>query len=93
MTSLIGKVLEKSLLETVFSELEALQNLLQKGFTKGTSATIAALLFTEATAEARDTKSPLYVACIDPSKAFDVVWHKSLLGSCTILDWLEPIGT
>ena len=39
----------------------------------------AALLFTEAIAEARDTRSPLYTACIDASKAFDVVWHKSLL--------------
>ena len=79
ITSLIGKVLEKYLLDTAFSELEALQNPLQKGFTKGTSATVAALLFTEAIAEARDTRSPLYTACIDASKAFDVVWHKSLL--------------
>ena len=79
ITSLIGKVLEKYLLESAFSEFEALQNPLQKGFTKGTSATVAALLFTEAIAEARDTKTPLYAACIDASKAFDVVWHKSLL--------------
>ena len=76
ITSLIGKVLEKYLLESAFSEFEALQNPLQKGFTKGTSATVAALLFTEAIAEARDTKTPLYAACIDASKAFDVVWHK-----------------
>ena len=32
-----------------------------------------------AIAEARDTRSPLYTVCIDASKAFDVVWHKSLL--------------
>ena len=79
ITNLIGKVLEKYLLETAFPELEALQNPLRKGFTKGTSAAIAALLFIEAIAEARDTKSPLCVACIDASKAFGVVWHNSLL--------------
>ena len=89
ITSLIGKVLEKYLLESAFSEFEALQNPLQKGFTKGTSATVAALLFTEAIAEARDTKTPLYAACIDASKAFDVVWHKSLLRKLykSRLDW------
>ena len=72
-------MLEKYLLKTAFSELEALQNPLQKDFTKATSATIAAQMFTEAIAEARDTKSPLYAACIVASKAFDIVWHKSLL--------------
>ena len=30
-------------------------------------------------AEARDTKTTLYAACIDASKAFDVVWHNSML--------------
>ena len=73
ITSLIGKVLEKYLLDTAFAELEALQNPLQKGFTKGTSATVAALLFTESIAEANDTNTPLYTACIDATKAFDVV--------------------
>ena len=72
-------MLEKYLLGSAFSEFEALKNPLQKGFTKGTSATVAALLFTGAIAEARDTKTPLYAVCIDASKAFDVVWHKSLL--------------
>ena len=70
---------EKYQLESAFSEFETLQNPLQEGFTKGTSATVAALLFTEAIAEARDTKTQLYAACIDASKAFDVVRHKSLL--------------
>ena len=36
-------------------------------------------MFTEAIAEARDTKTALYAACIDVSKAFDVVWHNSVL--------------
>ena len=79
ITSLIGKVLEKYLLDTAFAELEALQNPLLKGFTKGTLATVAALLFTQAIAEAKDTYTALYTACIDATKVFEVVWHKSLL--------------
>ena len=79
ITSIIGKVLEKYLLDTAFAELEALQNPLLKGFTKGTLATVAALLFTQAIAEASDTYTPLYTACIDATKVFEVVWHKSLL--------------
>ena len=79
ITSLIGKVLEKYILQTAFAEIERKQNPLQKGFTKGTSATTAALMFTEALAEAKDTKTTLYAACIDASKAFDVVWHHSML--------------
>ena len=37
------------------------------------------MLFTEAIAEARDTKTTLYAACIDASMAYDVVWHNSML--------------
>ena len=40
---------------------------------------MATLMFTEAIAEARDTKTTPYAACIDASKAFDVVWHNSML--------------
>ena len=77
--SLIGKILEKYILQTAIAEIEHGQNPLQKGFTKGTSATWAALMFTEAIAEARDTKTTLYAAYIDASKANDVVWHNSTL--------------
>ena len=57
----------------MFVELEALQNSLQKGFIKGTSVIVAALLLTDATADSRDNKQPLYAACTDASKAFDMV--------------------
>ena len=73
-------ILERYLLQSASSEIEALQNPLQMGFTKRTSATVAALLFTEAIAIVRDTKTPLYAACIDASKTLDVGLHKSLLG-------------
>jgi hypothetical protein len=37
------------------------------------------VLLTEAIAEANDNKESLYVAYLDTQKAFDVVWHASLL--------------
>ena len=77
--SLIGKILEKYILQTAFAKIESGQNPPQKGFAKGKSATTAALMFTEALAEARDTKPTLNTACIDASNAFDVVWHNSML--------------
>ena len=79
ITSLIGKILEMYILQTAFVKIESGQNPLQKGFTKGTYAMTSALMFTEALAEAGDTKTTLYTACIDASKAFDVVWHNSML--------------
>jgi hypothetical protein len=49
------------------------------GFTKGVPPTNAGLLLTEAIAETLDDNFPLYFVFIDASKAFDVVWHPSLL--------------
>ena len=60
ITSLIGKILEKYILQTAFAEIEHGQNPLQKGFTKDTSATMAALMFIEAIAEARQHCMLLY---------------------------------
>ena len=56
ITSLIGKILEKYILQTAIAEIENGQNPPQKAFTKDTSATMAALMFTEAIAEACDTR-------------------------------------
>ena len=56
-----------------------MQNSLQRGFTKGTSPLYTALLLTEAIAESKDLKQPLFSAFLDASKAFDVVWHNSML--------------
>ena len=54
------------------------QSELQFGFTKSRNPVMAALVLTEAIAEARDQDTPLYVATLDASKAFDVVDHTSL---------------
>ena len=59
--------------------LDTQQSRLQRGFTKNVPPTNAGLIFTEMIAEAEDEKYPLYAVFIDASKAFDVVWHASLL--------------
>ncbi|KAK3085377.1 hypothetical protein FSP39_002384 [Pinctada imbricata] len=75
----IGKIFEKIHLDSVRHNIETHQNALQRGFTKGTSPGLAALLLTEAIAEAKDLKKMLYATFLDASKAFDVVWHDSML--------------
>jgi hypothetical protein len=55
------------------------QNLMQRGFTEHCSSTNAAFILTEAIAEAKDNKHPLYVTYMDASKAFDIVWHNTML--------------
>ena len=83
ITSVIGKILEKYILQTAFAKIESGQNPLQKGFTKGTSATTAALMFTEALAEARDTKQPC---------TLHVLMHqRPLMSSGTILCYVNSI--
>ena len=79
VASIIGKVFERLHLHSVEDQLSRDQSKLQRGFTKGTSPLYAALILTEAIAEAQDIKHPLYAAFLDASKAFDVVWHNSML--------------
>ena len=45
------------------------------------SSANAALLITEAIAEEKDNKQPLFLQFLDARKAFDVVWHTGLLCS------------
>jgi hypothetical protein len=54
------------------------QNPMQRGFTEKASSINTAFIMSEAIAEATDQKTPLYIAMMDASKAFDVVWHTSL---------------
>ena len=77
--SVIGKLFEKLLQNKISNILDMKQSKLQRGFTKNVPPTNAGLIFTEMIAEAEDEKYPLYAVFIDASKAFDVVWHASLL--------------
>lgn len=79
VTSAIGKILEKLHLNRNKKNISEHQSCLQRGFTEGVSPTVAGLILTELHTEARETKSPLYIAFIDAKNAFDVVWHNGLL--------------
>ena len=75
----INKILEKILLNPLKDILAPSLNTLQRGFTPRTSSTNAALLLSEAIAEAGDNKEPLYTLYLDASKAFNVVYHNGML--------------
>ena len=80
-------------LNAIIDQVEELQSNLQIGFTKGTSPLYAALLLTESIAEAQDRRIHLYAAFLDASKAFDVMWHNSMLKKLNDLglrgvDWI-----
>ena len=79
LTSLVGKLLEKIMIKPTKSIFAPQQNRLQRGFTDHASSINTALILTETIAEAFDAKKPMYVTMMDASKAFDVVWHTSLL--------------
>ena len=78
VASIFGKIFEKLLL-TRLQNMNSNQSGLQFGFTKHYSPSMAALLVSEATIEAKSTNSPLFLATLDSQKAFDVVNHEILL--------------
>ena len=77
ITPVLSKLMEHVILSR-FS-YHQLQSPLQYGFTKGLSPTMAILAVTEAISDAVDRHTPLYIAALDVKKAFDVVYHPSLL--------------
>lgn len=79
VSSIVGKIFEKLHLGMNVDTHNTRLNKPQNGFTKGMSPHWAALLLTESIAECTNRKEPLYAAFLDTSKAFDVVWHKSML--------------
>jgi hypothetical protein len=79
VSSVIGKLFEKVILHKISPLLKESQNPLQRGFSKDVAPTNASLLLTETIAESLDNNVSLYAAYIDASKAFDVVWHESML--------------
>ena len=78
VTSVFGKLFE-ILLRTRMTDLNHNQSDLQYGFTKGLTPTMASLILSEAEADAKMRKQPLYIATLDTQKAFDVVDHTILL--------------
>ena len=76
---IIYKIIELIIRERTCAITDKIQNQMQRGFTKNTSPSNADLLLTEAIAESKHTKQPLFVTLLDVKTAFDVVWHDSLL--------------
>jgi hypothetical protein len=81
---MLGKILEKIIVKPTKNILVTKLSNLQRGFCDSSSSINTALLISEAIAEAKDSNIPLYIAFLDASKAFDVVWHRSML--CRIHD-------
>ena len=79
ITSIVGKIIEKHLLQHIRSKLDPVQSRSQFGFTRGNSPTCAALIITELMAEANASKRELHITFMDTSKALDVVDHKGML--------------
>ena len=77
--SILGKVLERILLNRTKDRIELHQSTLQRGFTSGSSAINASLIISEAQNEAKENSTPLKLVTLDACKAFDVVWQDSLL--------------
>ena len=73
---ILGKVLEIVCMKTGYGKLP--NNKLQFGFTDDRAPTMASLIVTEAKADARVNKTPLFGAPLDGKKAFDVVNHTIL---------------
>ena len=79
VTSTIGKLFEKVLVSPTKSILVNKLNRLQRGFCSQSSSINTAFIISEAAAEAKDCKQPLFTTYLDASKAFDVVYHASML--------------
>jgi hypothetical protein len=78
VTNPIGKLIEKLHLCRNTKNICKTQSALQKGFTRGESPTIAALIVTELFTEAIENKKSIFIALTDAQKAFDIVWHDGL---------------
>jgi len=78
VTNPIGKLIEKLHLCRNTQNICKTQSALQKGFTRGESPTIAALIVTELFTEAIENNKSIFIALTDAQKAFDIVWHDGL---------------
>lgn len=91
VTPIIGKILEKVIVKPTKQILRERLNTLQRGFCDNSSSINAALMVSEAIAEAQDNRQPLYTALLDASKAFDVVWHEGMLARIAELNIDGPL--
>ena len=90
ITSIMGKVLEHIIQHRLRNQIEHKQSKQQRGFTKGSSSTNAALILTEAIAEAKDNNRELFVASLYAKKAFDVIYQNAMLHKL-FFEGLDPV--
>lgn len=81
IASNLGKVVEKIMMIRTKSASKTHQDPMQYGFTEDCSPSLCALMLTEAIAESRDLKTPLFMSFMDSSKAFDMVNHTVMLNA------------
>ncbi|MCG7879544.1 MAG: reverse transcriptase family protein [Candidatus Thiodiazotropha taylori] len=79
ITPTIAKILESVLRERIKPIIMENQNILQRGFTEGSSPMNCSLILEEYIRNNKDSRKPTYVAFLDAKSAFDVVNHSSLL--------------
>ena len=79
ITSVLCKTLEHLLMSRVKSVLRQNQHELQFGFSSKLSPGLAALVCTEILCNNYDNKKTTYTSTLDVQKAFDCVWHESVM--------------
>ncbi len=78
IASIFSKLLELICQKYGAEDISKDASLLQFGFTRGCSPSMASLVLSESLAEARFLKTDLFIASLDARKAFDVVCHPIL---------------
>ena len=79
VSAIASKIVEKEMVNK--TEENKIGSDLQFGFIEGSSSTNCAFVISEAIAEAKCHNQPLYLTLLDARKAFDTVWHPSMLVS------------
>ena len=79
ITPIISKILESVIRERIKPFIMESQNLLQQGFTEGSSPMNCSLILEEYIRNNKDAQVPTYIAFLDVKSVFDVVSHTSLL--------------
>ncbi len=81
ITALIGKLVSCHILANTDATMDVVQSRLQFGFTMDLAPIFAAVIVTEAIAQALDNNEQLLITFMDTSKAFDVCHHGCLLNA------------
>ncbi len=79
VSSVLSKLLEKVLLESIDPNINPSLHNLQGGFRQNFGTSHTSFLVREAIHVCQQSKEKCYIASLDAQKAFDTVWHNGLL--------------